>query len=118
MTLAILDDLTPGNLTGGTRVAVTGTIDAQGDVGEIGGINQKAVAARAAGARLFIVPACSRQDPPAALQACQQDLSRAVQRAGSKVKVVPVSTFAQALQALRGAGGDPVVTTTTAPRAT
>src|SRR5205085_9130207 len=56
MTLAILDDLTPGNLTGGARVAVTGTIDPNGNVGEIGGIEQKAVAARAAGVTLFIVP--------------------------------------------------------------
>ena len=57
MTLAILDDLTPGDLTGGKRVAVTGTIDPEGNVGEIGGIEQKAVAAQAAGAQLFIVPA-------------------------------------------------------------
>ena len=47
MSLAILDDLTPGNLTGGKRVAVTGTIGFAGTVGEIGGIEQKAVAARA-----------------------------------------------------------------------
>jgi len=119
MTLAILDDLTPGNLTGGKRVAVTGTIAPDGSVGEIGAINQKAVAARAAGAQLFIVPACSKtQDTTAQFEGCQQDLSRAVQRAGSTVKVIPVSTFAQALQALRSAGGDPVVTTTTAPRPT
>ena len=44
MTLAIFDDLTPGDLTGGQRVAVTGTIDPAGNVGEIGGIEQKAVA--------------------------------------------------------------------------
>jgi PDZ domain-containing protein len=113
MTLSIFDDLTPGNLTGGQRVAVTGTIDADGNVGEIGGINQKAVAARAAGARLFIVPKCSPQDAPADLAACQKDLKRAIERAGSKVKVVPVSTFAQALQVLRDNGGDPVETSTT-----
>ena len=85
MTLAILDDLTPGNLTGGKRVAVTGTIDAQGNVGEIGAINQKAVAARAAGAQLFIVPACDQKDdPPAQLQSCQKDLQRAVAARGQE----------------------------------
>jgi PDZ domain-containing protein len=118
MALSIFDDLTPGDLTGGQRVAVTGTIDPAGNVGEIGGINQKAVAARAAGARLFIVPACSKAlDAPADYTACEKDLQRATERAGSHVKVVPVSTFAQALQALRDAGGPPVATSTTTPAA-
>jgi PDZ domain-containing protein len=117
MTLAILDDLTPGDLTGGVRVAVTGTIDADGNVGEIGGIEQKAVAARAAGAKVFIVPKCSPQDPPPYLDACQKDLARATKRAGSHVKVVPVATFDQALQVLRDNGGDPVVPSAPVTRA-
>ena len=108
MSLAILDDLTPGNLTGGERVAVTGTIDPGGNVGEIGGINQKAVAARAAGAQLFIVPQCVKATSPDFV-GCERDLKRATQRAGSKVKVVPVTSFAEALKALRDIGGDPVV---------
>jgi Lon-like protease len=109
MSLAILDDLTPGDLTGGTRVAVTGTIDAAGNVGEIGGIEQKAVAARAAHVSLFIVPQCSPHDPPTYLAGCKADLTRAIKRAGSKIKVMPVSTFTQALAVLRSAGGAPVV---------
>jgi PDZ domain-containing protein len=117
MTLAILDDLTPGDLTGGKRVAVTGTIDPQGNVGEIGGIEQKAVAARAAGAQMFIVPKCNPQDPPPDLEACQKDLARATKRVGSNVKVVPVSTFDQALQVLRDNGGDPVVPSAPAAQA-
>ena len=108
MTLAILDDLTPGDLTGGKRVAVTGTIDTDGNVGEIGGIEQKAVAARAAGVQLFLVPQCEKSDPPDALAACQKDLVGATHRVGKSVKVVPVSTFDQALQVLRENGGDPV----------
>ncbi len=113
MTLAILDDLTPGNLTGGSRIAVTGTIDPEGNVGEIGGIEQKAVAARAAGVRLFIVPQCSPADLPVNLASCKADLAKAAKRAGSKISVKPVSTFAQALQVLRAAGGAPVETTST-----
>jgi PDZ domain-containing protein len=105
MSLAILDDLTPGNLTGGERVAVTGTIGVAGTVGEIGGIEQKAVAARAAGARLFIVPACTTPETKAS---CETDLQRATKRAGAKVKVVPVETFNEALHVLRENGGDPV----------
>jgi len=112
MSLAILDDLTPGSLTGGKRVAVTGTIDPLGNVGEIGGIEQKAVAARAAHAQMFIVPQCSRSDSPAQLAGCQKDLQRAIARAGSGVKVVPVSTFEQALAALQAAGGAAVPPTT------
>lgn len=54
--LAIYDTLTPGSLTGGAVVAGTGTVDAEGRVGPIGGIAQKIPAARDAGARLFLVP--------------------------------------------------------------
>ncbi len=57
MSLAIVDTLTPGSLTGGADVAGTGTITPDGKVGPIGGIQQKIAAARDAGARLFLVPA-------------------------------------------------------------
>jgi PDZ domain-containing protein len=107
MSLAILDDLTPGDLTGGKHVAVTGTIDPDGRVGEIGGISQKAVAARAAGAQLFLVPQCT-SDNADALQSCKADLARATERAGKNVKVIPVATMADALRALRANGGEAV----------
>jgi len=55
--LGIYDLLTPGSLTGGRQVAGTGTIDADGTVGPIGGIAQKLVGARTAGARWFLAPA-------------------------------------------------------------
>ena len=54
--LGIIDTLTPGDLTGGKRIAGTGTIDADGTVGPIGGIQQKLVGARRAGADYFIAP--------------------------------------------------------------
>ncbi len=54
--IAIYDTLTPGALTGGNHIAGTGTIDAKGRVGPIGGIQQKIVAAADAGAELFLVP--------------------------------------------------------------
>jgi PDZ domain-containing protein len=105
MTLAIIDDLSPGNQTGGKRVAVTGTIADDGHVGEIGGIEQKAVAAKAAGAQLFIVPKCTQAEGRAD---CQRELDRARKRSGG-TPVVPVATLDEALRALRKAGGDPVV---------
>jgi PDZ domain-containing protein len=54
--LGIIDKLTPGELNGGKRVAGTGTIDAAGTVGAIGGIRQKLYGARAAGATWFLAP--------------------------------------------------------------
>jgi PDZ domain-containing protein len=54
--LGIYDTLTKGSLTDGRTIAGTGTIDAAGVVGPIGGIQQKIVGARDAGAELFLVP--------------------------------------------------------------
>lgn len=55
--LGIVDKLTPGSLTGGERVAGTGTICGDGRVGPIGGIVQKAFAAQREGATVLLVPA-------------------------------------------------------------
>lgn len=55
--LGIIDKLTPGELNGGKRVAGTGTIDNEGNIGPIGGIRQKMFGARAAGATVFLAPA-------------------------------------------------------------
>ncbi|NSC23776.1 PDZ domain-containing protein [Streptomyces albus subsp. chlorinus] len=55
--LGIVDKLTPTDLTGGKFVAGTGTIDDNGKVGEIGGIQMKIIGAREKGARYFLTPA-------------------------------------------------------------
>ncbi|MGW5850828.1 YlbL family protein [Streptomyces sp. NPDC055254] len=55
--LGIVDKLTPQDLTGGEFVAGTGTIDDAGEVGPIGGIPMKTIAAREAGAEYFLTPA-------------------------------------------------------------
>ncbi|MFT4156998.1 MAG: PDZ domain-containing protein [Microbacterium sp.] len=54
--LGIIDTLTPGELNGGKDVAGTGTIEADGTVGPIGGIRQKLYGARDAGAEFFLAP--------------------------------------------------------------
>lgn len=54
--LGIIDTITPGSLTGGANVAGTGEITADGMVGPIGGIVQKAYGARASGAEWLLVP--------------------------------------------------------------
>lgn len=56
LALGIIDELTPGSLAGSRHVAGTGTITADGDVGAIGGIPQKVVGARNAGADVFLAP--------------------------------------------------------------
>lgn len=55
--LAVVDKLTPGELSGGKFVAGTGTITPDGEVGPIGGITHKILAAQEAGAAAFLVPA-------------------------------------------------------------
>src|SRR5205807_5116988 len=54
--LELLDALTPGELTGGAKVAATGDLRLDGTVGPIGGVAQKAVTVRRAGATAFLVP--------------------------------------------------------------
>ena len=103
MTLAIIDALTPGELTGGKRVAVTGTIDPDGNVGEIGGLPQKALAARARARADLHRPRAAADD------GCQTGSSRPrASASGKNVEVAPVSTLAEALKVLRDAGGAPV----------
>lgn len=101
-TLAIIDQMSPGDLTGGETVVVTGEIFPDGSVGAIGGIRQKVLTARHSGADFIIVP--------------DGDLAEAKKAAGG-FKVVGVKTLDDALAALRDAGGASVVTTTTAAKA-
>ena len=90
-TLTILDELTPGDLTGGKKVAVTGTIRGDGTVGPIGGAEQKAVTARRAGAKLFLVPT--------------EELKEARGRADG-MKVAGIRSLDDALTELQKFGGE------------
>jgi PDZ domain-containing protein len=90
LTLGLLDSLSSGQLTGGLKVAATGTIDTLGNVGPIGGAAQKAVAVRRAGATVFFVPPANYKD--------------AKSESGS-MKVFQVTTLDQALQDLESLGG-------------
>ena len=66
LTLGILDLVGDQDLTGGHVVAGTGTIDVDGNVGPIGGIQLKMVAAERLDAELFLVPAGNCADAVAA----------------------------------------------------
>ncbi|MEN9753574.1 MAG: hypothetical protein RL670_1265 [Actinomycetota bacterium] len=85
--LGIIDELTPGSLTGGYHIAGTGTINSAGQVGAIGGIRQKLYAARNAGATWFLAPASN----------CDE----VVGHVPSGIKVARVSTLTQAINALK-----------------
>lgn len=89
-TLGVIDRLTPGDLTGGRRVAVTGTIDASGVVGPIGGIAQKVAGAQREGATLFLYP----DDTP------RDELRRARRIAGDDLDMQPVGSVDDALRLL------------------
>lgn len=55
--LGVINKLTPQDETGGKTIAGTGTIDKKGQVGKIGGIQLKMLAAKRDGATYFLAPA-------------------------------------------------------------
>lgn len=95
-TLAVLDELTAGELTGGQVVAVTGTIDAGGRVGSVGGVVQKTAAVRDLGADVFLVPGSLPE----------AELEKVFERAGDDLLVMPVNTLDEALEVLGELGGE------------
>ena len=101
-TLALIDELTAGNLMGETQVAATGTMNEAGQVGAIGALEQKAIAVRDSGAKLFLVPAGQSKD----------EMSRARKAAGTGVKIVQVATLDDALRVLAAQGGAPLPSAT------
>ena len=60
--LGVVDEITPGSLTGGKDISGTGTIDMNGQVGPIGGIQQKMAGARNAGSTFFLAPASNCEE--------------------------------------------------------
>jgi Lon-like protease len=92
--VGIVDRLTPGDLAGGRIIAGTGTIDQNGVVGPIGGIQQKLRGARESGAVVFLVPSGNCAE---ALQATPKGLRL--------VKIDSLSGALSALTALRSNPG-------------
>lgn len=84
--LAIVDKLTPEDLTGGGHVAGTGTVDPSGQVGPIGGIRQKLAAAAGAGATLFLMPVAH----------CEESQGHVPEG----LAVAPVATLTEAIDAI------------------
>jgi PDZ domain-containing protein len=91
--LGIIDQLTPGDLTGGTFVAGTGEIDDNGKVGEIGGIQQKLIGAHDEGATVFLVPTAN--------------CGEALQSHPKGLRLISVGTLKDALNALTALRHEP-----------
>ncbi|SOD86243.1 S16 family serine protease [Streptomyces sp. Ag109_G2-15] len=89
-TLGIIDKLngdgSGGDLTGGRTIAGTGTIDAAGKVGAVGGVALKTQAARRDGATVFLVPKAECSDAKAELP--------------KGLRLVPVTTLKGAVNSL------------------
>lgn len=85
--LGLIEKAEGKDLTGGAQVAGTGTLSSSGQVGAIGGISSKMIAARRDGASFFLAPRAN----------CSQVLSS---RVPGGLRVVAVKTLSGALQAL------------------
>jgi PDZ domain-containing protein len=86
--LDVIDELGT-DVDGGRRIAVTGALDLEGAVLPVGGVAQKTLGAREVGADVFVVPARNASE---------------ARRYAEGLEIVPVSTFREALTALRAAG--------------
>ncbi len=101
--LEVLDLLTAGEMTGGKKVAATGELRPDGQVGPVGGVAQKVVTVKRAGARVFLVPKANEAEARA--------------RAGDDVEVRGVTTFTEALEALGSLqGSNALALATPSPR--
>lgn len=86
-TLALYDQLTPDDLTHGQRIAGTGTIGCGGEIGPIGGIQQKVAAAQNEGASVFLAPEGNYEE---------------ARQVADDIRVVKVATFDDARTFLEG----------------
>lgn len=96
MTLEIVAQLSGEDLTHGYRIAGTGTIDASGKVGQIGGIKYKLMAADKEKADYFLVP----YDKAAGLSNWKE-AEKTVKDLKLSPKLIPVATLTEALEFVR-----------------
>jgi PDZ domain-containing protein len=94
LALHLYEELTGESLTGARRIAATGTIEPTGEVGAVGGVALKAIAASRAGAELFLVP-----------EANLAEAAEAAEAGGGGMAVAGVGTLEEAISLLR-AGPD------------
>ncbi|MGY0692278.1 SepM family pheromone-processing serine protease [Virgibacillus sp. FSP13] len=94
--LEIYDQLTEKDLTHGFQIAGTGEIDYNGNVGRIGGIDKKVIAADDEGCKIFFAP-----NENGAADSNYEVAKKTAEEIGTDMKVVPVDTFDDALTYLK-----------------
>lgn len=95
--LEIYDQLTEKDITKGLQVIGTGTLDYDGKVGRIGGIDKKVIAADKAGGDIFFAPF-----EDGAEDSNYEVAKKTAEDIKSDMKIVPVDTFEEALLFLEG----------------
>lgn len=98
-TLESYEVFTKQNLSHGHKIAGTGTISPTGKVGIIGGVDKKVVAASRAGAEIFFAPTDSTDVKKN--QTNYVVAKRTAKRIHTKMKIIPVGKFDDALHYLR-----------------
>jgi len=88
--LGIIDQLTPGAMTGGEHIAGTGAIAADGTVQQIGGLRQKVLGSEADGATWFLAP--------------REECSQVAGATPDGITVIPISTLHEAREAVEAIG--------------
>lgn len=104
-TLSIYTQLAEPDLRDGRMIAGTGTIEQDGSVGDIGGVDKKVLSAAKAGAEIFFAPdnpvdKAILKENPKALNNYQEALET-VKKEGLDIKVVPVKTVQDAIDYLK-----------------
>ncbi|MFX3622471.1 MAG: SepM family pheromone-processing serine protease [Ectobacillus sp.] len=94
-TLEIYNQLTKEDITKGYEIAGTGTINEKGEIGPIGGISQKVVAADEAGADIFFAP--NEQGAP---HSNYKEAVKTAEDINTRMKIIPVDTLDDALNYL------------------
>ncbi|WP_019242421.1 MULTISPECIES: SepM family pheromone-processing serine protease [Bacillus] len=93
--LEIYNQLVKEDITKGYKIAGTGTIDSEGHVGAIGGIDQKVVAADKNGAQIFFAP-----NENGKKNSNYNVAKKAAEKIKTKMKIIPVDTMDDALEYL------------------
>ena len=91
----IYNVLTPNDITGGLKIAGTGTIDSAGNVGSIGGIEQKIITSSLNGIDLFFVPHLTDLETDNYIVALS-----VLEKLDTDMKLVPVRNFTNAISYL------------------
>ena len=89
MSLAIYNQLVPEDITGGAKIVGTGTIDIDGNVGEIGGVKYKLIGAVKNDAEIFMCPEGNYEEALSVAEEKDYDIT-----------IISVSTFDEAIKKL------------------